>query len=75
MSLTALSSEMASPARRELQRAYDRALAERFRHRLPASTVDALHYVIAQKDPATSPAIHRGANHRTNAELIRAHFP
>jgi hypothetical protein len=23
----------------------------RFRHRLPASTVDALHYVLAQKDP------------------------
>ena len=36
----------------ELQRAYDRAIAERFRHRLPASTVDALLYVIAQKDPA-----------------------
>jgi hypothetical protein len=36
----------------ELQRAYDRAIAERFRHRLPASTVDALLYVIPQKEPA-----------------------
>lgn len=35
----------------ELQRADDRAIAEWFRHRLPAATVDALHYVIAQNDP------------------------
>jgi hypothetical protein len=35
----------------QMQRAHDRTLAERFRHRLPASTVDALYYVLAQKDP------------------------
>ena len=58
----------------ELQREYDRALAERFRHRLPASTVDALNFVIGQKDPRTFPQFIAG---RTTHErkLIRAHFP
>jgi hypothetical protein len=35
----------------QMQRAYELTLVERFRHRLPASTVDALHYVLQQKDP------------------------
>jgi hypothetical protein len=35
----------------QMQRAYDRTLAERFHPHLPASTVDALHHVLAQNDP------------------------
>lgn len=58
----------------ELQRAYDRALAERFRQRLPASTVDALHYVIAQKDPQRLRQFITGRSTHERKQ-IRAHFP
>jgi hypothetical protein len=58
----------------ELQRAYERGLAEQFRHRLPASTVEALNFVVRQKDPETLRHFIAG---RTPHErkLIRASFP
>ena len=58
----------------ELQREYGRALADRFRHRLPASTVDALHYVIEQKDPRRFQQFITGRSTHERKQ-IRAHFP
>ena len=58
----------------DLQRAYDRAIAQRFRHRLPASTVDALHYVIAQKDPQRLRQFIAGRSTQERKQ-IRAHLP
>jgi hypothetical protein len=57
----------------ELQREYDRALAERFRHRLPASTVDALYCVIAQKDPQRLRQFITGRSTHER-KLIKAHL-
>jgi hypothetical protein len=57
----------------ELQRTYERALATQFRHRLPASTVEALNFVIRQKDPSR---LRQFIAARTPSErgLIKAHF-
>jgi hypothetical protein len=57
----------------ELQRANDRTLAERFRHSLPASTVDALHYAIAQKDPQRLRQFITGRSTQERKQ-IRAHL-
>jgi hypothetical protein len=35
----------------QMQRAYDSTLAERFQHHLPASTIEALNFVVRQNDP------------------------
>jgi hypothetical protein len=58
----------------ELQRTYERALAAQFHHRLPASTVEALNFVVRQKDPER---LRQFIAARTPHErgLIRAHFP
>jgi hypothetical protein len=57
----------------QLQRIYDRTLAERFRHRLPASIVDALHYVITQKDPQRLRQFIAGRSTQERKQ-IRAHL-
>jgi hypothetical protein len=58
----------------EMQRAYELGLAARFRHRLPASTIEALNFVVRQKDPER---LRQFIAARTPHErgLIRAHFP
>jgi hypothetical protein len=57
----------------QMQRAYDRTLAERFRHRLPASTGDALDYVLAQNDPQRLRQF-LAARTPQERELMKAHF-
>ena len=74
MSLTAVVARDGVASAAELQGAYEHMLAQQFSDRLPASTVEALNFVIRQKDPER---LRQFIAARTPYErgLIRAHFP